>query len=219
LDARDEKPAGDAGRLVMARSALDGREMFRVALPLESFNALPIEECDGLFVVQGYRFPDKSQALLIDRTGKVRRRLDTQVLGAAQRGNDLVVHTKNDLVRLSAHGDALWSVQMSDDDWFGGGGLVSMRGGDLLAFRYEPMSDSGVDVVRIEPTAGKTVWKTHCKSLGVDHSKYSHRAKLTIEPTTVRVTSEASGGCFFEVLDMRDGRQLSRVLYDCDYEP
>jgi hypothetical protein len=95
--------------------------------------------------------------------------------------------------------------------WIAGGGLVELPGGDLLAFLYGCISDSGVQVIRLNPGTGKEVWQARCAPLGVMHSAYKHRATLTVEEGRVKVTSKGSGGTFVELLDLESGRQLKRT--------
>ena len=86
---------------------------------------------------------------------------------------------------------------------------VQLPGGDHIGFSFHPISDSGVDVVRLTPN-DKVVWKTHCPGLGVAHSKYKHKAEVAVEGDKVRVLSVGDGGTFVEILDAKTGKSLER---------
>jgi outer membrane protein assembly factor BamB len=202
----------ESGRLLTARTLTTGAEAFRVNLPVEDFDPLPIEEMAGLFLVQTVESPGgKGNALFIDRQGKVRHRLRRQVVAGLRRGADIVLLTSTDVVGLTPNGTVRWAVPFRSHEWIAGGGLVELPDGDVVAFRYGCISDSGVDVVRIEPSGGKAVWQAYCDRLGVGHSKYFHEANVVVKGGKVQVTSRASGGTFIEELDLRSGKRLSRA--------
>jgi hypothetical protein len=88
--------------------------------------------------------------------------------------------------------------------------LLPVVGGQLLAYIYCGSSDSGVQVMRLDPDSGKVVWRTRCPGLGVTHSKYHHRATVTVEGDRVRVMSHGSAGDFEDVLDLASGQRRRR---------
>jgi outer membrane protein assembly factor BamB len=199
------------GRWVTARSVKDGSEVFRVELPLEGFDAPPIEEVAGLFLVQVWgNASGEGAAVLIDRQGKVYHRFDRQVVAGKSLGEGRVFLTNRDVVRASPGGKVAWAVPFLDPEWIAGGGLLELEGGDLLAFLYCRIADSGVQVVRLDPEGGKQVWQTSCRGLGVAHSKYEQHAEVEIDGEFVKVTSRGSYGTFVELLDLASGRQLGR---------
>jgi outer membrane protein assembly factor BamB len=234
------------GRLVLARKAASGAEAFKARLPVRSkvtpdlvaaalrgevpwyvvegleavsFNPEPIAEVAGLFLVQAGRMsPETGAAFLLDRTGRVRHRLDRQVLAGIRQGGDRVLLTSRGVVRLSPQDKILWSVPFGQneamEDWFLCGGLKQLPGGDLLAFRYSPIDDSGVDLIRFTPSSGRVVWRAGCSGLGVEEieSEYDHEAAVVVKGDTVRVSSKADEGRFVEVLDLRTGKQLKRTV-------
>jgi outer membrane protein assembly factor BamB len=212
-DCTSPRYVGKSGRLLTARSTTNGAEVFRVQLPVEDFDPNPIEEVAGLFLVQTDEDPrGRGYSLLIDRQGKVRHQLKRQVLAGFRRGDDVVLLTSTDVVCLTSADKVRWTAKVRDHQWIAGGGLVPLGREDALAFRYGCISDSGVDVLRLNLATGKTVWETHCAALGVPHSKYLHEARVVVEGgDKVQVTSEASGGTFVEVLDLRTGKQRSRI--------
>lgn len=199
-----------SGRWVTARAAATGAEVFRVALPA-SFDPLPIREEAGLFLVQDHDAPGGAGlALLIDRGGRVRHRFDREVVAVRPAGAGLLVLTGRDVVRLSAAGEAEWSAPFGEYEWLAGGGLVPLPGGDVAAFVYGQISDSGVRVVRLDPAGGAKRWEAFCGSLGATHSGYNHEASLVAAGDRLTVTSRGSYGTFVEVLDAATGRQVSR---------
>jgi hypothetical protein len=205
--------AGVEGRWVTARAVASGKEVFKVRLPAKDFDPEPIVEFAGLFLVQTHEGPDgKGNAFLIDREGKVRHHFDREVVAGRMTGKDRVFLTSKEMVRITPGDKVLWTIPFgSARDWPAGGGLVDVPGGDLLAFRYGVISDSGVRVVRIDPAAGKVVWQASCAGLGVGHSKYRHEAMVMVEDKQVKVRSRGSFGSFTELLDLDSGRQVKRT--------
>jgi hypothetical protein len=190
----------------------DGKEAFRVRLPVKDFDPNPIREVAGLFLVQTTESPDgKGAALIIDRKGRVRFRLDRQVVDGKRQGEDVVLLTSREVVRLSADGKRRWAAAFQRPEWIAGGGVVDLADGDVLAFLYCQIADSGVQVVRLEAATGKQVWRARCAPLGVGHSKYRHDARVAVEGDRVQVTSTASGGTFVEILDLQTGEQVKRM--------
>ena len=201
----------EAGRWLVARQAATGTRVFRVALPIKDFDPNPIREVAGLFLVQTHEDPrGKGAALLVDRTGKVRHRFDRDVLDGRMQGKDRVFLTNRDVVRVAADGKVVWATAFPKAAWPAGGGLLEGLGGDLVAYLYGRISDSGVQVLRLDPKKGKALWSAKCAPLGVGHSKYRHRASVALEGGRLRVRSDGSAGSFTEVLDLRSGRRLER---------
>jgi outer membrane protein assembly factor BamB len=202
------------GRWLIARTTATGEEAFRVPLPVQDFDPVEIRQIAGLFLVQKIEMPDgKGGSYLIDRQGRVRHRFHRQVVAGRVQGEDRVFLTSTDVVRLSADDQVVWAVPFAGGEWIAGGGLLELEGGDLLAFLYGCISDSGVQVTRLDPATGKAVWQAGCAPLGVTHSEYDHRVRVAVEGSRVRVTSRGSGGTFVEVLDLGSGRQLRRTPY------
>ena len=148
---------------------------------------------------------------MLDRQGRVRYTFNHQVVAGLRQGKDRVFVTSHDVARLTADHKARWVVPFEDPEWIVGGGLVEVRGGDLLAFLYSEAADSGVQLMRLN-AAGKVVWRRYCRGLGVAHSEYSHHAKVAVEGNSVCVTSKGSEGTFVELLDLQTGKQLKRTV-------
>ena len=210
-DCSTEESIGSGGRWLVAYAVKDGAEVFRVRLPDKDFDPLPVREVSDLILVQPLDTPGGAgNAWLIDRMGEVRHRLDHQVVDGKSHGEDLILLTSHEVFRLSRDGKTLWTVPFTNREWLDDGGLQELKDGDLLAYLYGRISDSGVQVVRFTPE-GKESWRTDCAGLGVDHSKYQHRVKLTVDGERVRVSSRASGGRFDEILDLGSGHPLERT--------
>jgi outer membrane protein assembly factor BamB len=200
------------GRWLTARAVATGAEAFRVQLPPPPFDPLPIREVAGLFLIQATGAPGgRGAALLVDRGGPVRHRLDREVVEGQRRGEDLVLLTSRDVVRVTPDGRTAWASRMHNPEGIAGGGLLALAGGDLLAFLYGEFSDSGVQVVRLDPGTGRAVWQSFCEPLGVPHSAYRHQATVALEGSTVKVISRGTRGTFVERLDLRSGERVGRT--------
>jgi hypothetical protein len=200
-----------SGRWMTARDTATGKEVFRVGLPVDNFDPLPIADAAGLILVQKWDDPGgKGLALLIDRAGRVLHRFDRQVVTAHPlAGGDRLILTSRDVVRLSDAGDVKWSAPFQEQEWIAGGGFVPLSDGDIVAFLYGRINDSGVQLVRLDPVTGER-WAAYCKQLGTMHSEYSHTAVVKPVGDYLRVTSRGSHGTFVEVIDSRDGRSVGR---------
>jgi hypothetical protein len=197
-------------RWFLARDVRTGKEVFRTQLPAKDFDPDPIREIGGLFLVQTHESPGgKGQGLLIDRAGQVWNRFSRTVTAGINQGQDRIFLTSKEIVCLTPDRKARWTIEL-DEKWPAGGGLVALADGDVIAYLYGVISDSGVEVARIKPTTGKVIWKVECKPLGVGHSKYHHEATVEVQEKRLKVTSKASGGTFIEQLDLASGKQLER---------
>jgi outer membrane protein assembly factor BamB len=191
-----------------------GTVSFQTRLAQDMSDPEAVEEVGGLFLVQSREGPEgRGHALLIDRRGTVRSQLNRQVVSAKQYDGDVVCLTSKDVVRVTSRGAFAWTVPFYGHQWIAGGSLIDLPGGDMIAFQFGRIADSGVTLIRFDPNTGKEKWKTYCTALGVTHSKYAHDASVAIDGEKVRVTSKGSG-IFVEVLDLNTGRQLERTLKD-----
>jgi outer membrane protein assembly factor BamB len=200
------------GRWLTARATKSGAEVFKIRLATEEDNLQPIREITGLFLVQIMEHPGgKGNALLFDRQGQVRHRFDREIIDGRIQGEDRVFITSRDLVCLSPEGKTLWVAPFERKQWIAGGGLVYLPGDHLVAFLYGTINDSGVQVMRVDVSKGKVVWRASCAGLGVTHSIYEHQANVTLDEGQIKVNSEGSSGTFVEYLDLGTGRQLKRT--------
>jgi hypothetical protein len=134
-----------------------------------------------------------------------------EVVAEKPLGQDRVVLTSRGLTRVSPGGKMAWSVRFTYPVGAAGGGLLKLPDGDLLAFLYCQIADTGVQLVRLDPEDGRPVWQAYCRRLGVPlHSKYLHDAEVEIDDEFVKVTSRGAAGTFVELLDPGSGMQLGR---------
>lgn len=94
------------------------------------------------------------------------------------------------------------------------GGTLKLSDGGVLEFSYSPISDSGVQLRRLNRERGIT-WEQRCDGLGVMHSEYFQEVFVYLEGETVRVVSWGSRGKFVERLALNSGKKLSRSI-NCD---
>jgi hypothetical protein len=57
----------------------------------------------------------------------------------------------------------------------------------------------------MQAATGNVLWRASCAPLGVAHSKYSHRAIVTVKGSQLRVASRGSGGDWVEIRDLGSG--------------
>jgi hypothetical protein len=200
------------GPQVVGLAAASGAEVFRLSLPTDKdFRPVGVTEAAGLFLVQTHESPDgEGDAFLIDRAGRVRHRLERQVVSVLPSGPDLLLLTSADVRRVSPEGRTVWSAQFESWEWIAHGALMEAPGGDLLAVLYGGIADSGVQVMRFDPASGEVRWRAWCAPLGVSHSEYQHRATAEWDGGRLQVISRGSAGVFVEWLDGETGERLSR---------
>lgn len=197
-------------RWLVARLAKTGEETFRVSLPVKDFDPR-IEEMAGLFVVQTNEEPDGvGMALLIDRNGKEVHRFDRQVVAVWAAGDDWLVLTSRDLVRLHRDGAALWELPFPYHEWVADGGVARVAGNDMVVYRYCGIRDSGVLVIGFDALRGQKKWEAHCGGLRATHSAYGQEAAVHVEKDRIVVFSWGSAGAFVEFLDSKSGRSIRR---------
>jgi outer membrane protein assembly factor BamB len=138
-------------------------------------------------------------------------RLPVGAVAGLPQGEDRLLLTEKEVVRVCP-GKKGWATPLGERYGLKGGGLVEVDGGDVVAFSYGPISDSGVRLTRLNAATGKVVWRAHCAPLGVPHSRYWHAAAVMVEGRQLRVTSWGASGTFAEVLDLRTGKQLKRTV-------
>jgi hypothetical protein len=210
-DSRHATEISEGRRWLVGRRTTNGTVVFRVGLLLDDLSPRPIREIGGLFLIQTDEAPGgKADAVLVDREGKVRHRFDYQVVDGIRHGDDYIFLTSHSICRHATKDKVVWTIPFPYREWPAGGGLFLVPNGDVIAFLFSKISDSGVQVVRVDPLTGGVIWQARCKELGVLHSEYSHRAQVKVNGDTLRVTSQGSAGTFVEILDLASGEQLER---------
>jgi hypothetical protein len=202
-----EWPVSERQGWLTARDVKTGAEVFRVRLPPGYDDPQPIQEVAGLFLVQTL---GHGGGLMMDRKGEIRHRFNQEIIAGRLLGQDRVFLTSQDVVCRTPDDKTHWAVPFRNRQGFAGGGLMDVDGGDLVAYLYGQISDSGVQVVRLNPQTGQEVWQTYCSGLGVWHSQYSHKATVLLDRDHLKVTSRGSEGTFVELLDIQTGQSLGR---------
>jgi outer membrane protein assembly factor BamB len=138
-------------------------------------------------------------------------RLPQGAIAGLPQGEDRLFLTEKEVMRVCP-GKKVWATPLGEGSGLKGGGLVEVDGGDVVAFSYGPIFDSGVRLTRLNAATGKVVWRAYCAPLGVGHSEYWHAAAAAVEGQQLRVTSWGAYGTFTELLDPRTGKQLKRTM-------
>jgi outer membrane protein assembly factor BamB len=199
------------GRL-MARAVATGTEVFQALLPPGYEDSAPLQEIAGLFLVQTPPSGGQGKALLLDRKGQVRHQYNGQIFAGRLRDGGTVFLTNKEVVCLSGKEKIRWSIPFAHLEDAAGGGLVDLGGGDLVAFLYSRVSDSGVQVIRLDPATGQVVWQVCCPPFGaLFYTRYSQDVTVRVEGNRTGVTSRGSSGTFVEVLDLETGQRLGRT--------
>lgn len=204
-------PAIDAdGRWLVARAIATGKEMFKVKLPDSMDDVNRVRECAGFLLVQ-QRFR-RQPSLLINDKGQVVLRISKYVIDGVRQADDIVIQTTEGASRLSLKNETKWTItpkRLGD-----AGGFLPLENGDLIAFWYGPISDSGAGVVRLDPATGTVRWQTTCRSLETGHSKYRHEVTIKLDKDRLKVASIGSNGRWVELLNLQTGKQLRREQRD-----
>lgn len=199
------------GRCLVARETQTGSEIFRARLPDES-DPDAIREIGEMLVVTdaGFGKTHPAYARFFDRAGKLRFELPEHPAQFWAAGSDLVMVTPDRLARIDPQGKTMWETkELRSGD---GAGFAALPGGDFLTYVWEPISDEGVDVMRVNAANGQIAWKVHCAGLGVSHSKYWQRCYVEVRGDVLVIVSQAAGGHFVEVLDAGKGVSVKRTL-------
>ncbi len=200
-------------RPLVARRVSDGKKVWETRLP-DDVDPESMRDVGELLLVCENDFQDDSWSRFYELDGTLRFELAEVVCDARPTDDGgVIVLTEARLAAIGPDGKTRWeSVGVAGEPGlsFGGGKLIALPGGDVIAMAYMSMADSGVDLVRVRPTDGSLVWKARAEPLGVPHSKYWHRPRLEPRGEQLIVVSEASGGCFVEVRETASGALVRR---------
>jgi hypothetical protein len=200
-------------RQVVALTADAGTEVFRLSLPTDrNFRPVAIEETAGLFMVQTHESPSgKGDTFLFDRAGQIRHRFPRQVVTVVPEGQDRVFLTSADVRRVTRDDRTVWSTPLASPEWIAGGKILEAPDGDLVAFLYGGIANTGVQLIRVDPDEGKKRWEAYCDPLpNVIHSEYLHAVDVEWCDGHLRVISHGSAGNFVEWLDGQTGKRTRR---------
>jgi hypothetical protein len=119
----------------------------------------------------------------------------------------------SDNERIPNDGEKLQDLaeRVPDPDWFRTKATLKIAGGGHLVFRYGRMSDSGVELQRLDARGG-TLWVQSCAPVGVCHSEYYHDVFAHVEGNTIKIISRGSYGTFVERIDLHSGRRIARSV-------
>jgi outer membrane protein assembly factor BamB len=193
---------------VVARNASDGKEVLKTPLPKDA-NPDKLEAFEGRVWVH-----DSSHhySWLIDETGVVRARLET-ILALHELADGWLAMSEKRWLRLDRNGSVRWERKGPPNIFVGAGGFVELTAGEVVAFNYGAISDSGVELVRLNLATGEESWRVGCAPLGVAHSEYFHEAYVLARDNELVVVSQGSSGAFVEVRDLRKGEKLRRFEF------
>jgi len=164
----------------------------------------------GRIVVDGPDGASPGPTYLLDLEGKVVHRFDRPVIQGIPVDGEAIVLTSDDVRCFTAEGRLRWQVPFACKESRAGGGLNRVEG-DLIAYTYGRISDSGVQVLRINVKKGTPVWQTSCEGLRVEHSEYHHQARVVKwDENFLHVFSRGSRGSFLEALYLPSGRSVLR---------
>jgi len=202
------------GHRITARRLRDGAVAWRV--PQANRNEPDhLLQAGNLLFVRHNGGITRAATLCLDTAGTTRFKLGEYVFSAHLVDDDLLIATTRRVARLKRDGHVVWETGQGydwDANWpFDTGEFVSLAGGDVLVVFYGPISDSGVEVWRLDAGDGRIRWKACCEPLFVGHSEYSHEVRVTTLKQETVVLSQGSAGSFIEVLSLDDGKQLKRV--------
>jgi outer membrane protein assembly factor BamB len=196
-------------RFVVARRLADGKEAFRVELPLD-FDPQPMHVVGDRVVVTGWR---DATVFFDAHDGSGRLEVDDLIFAAQVIGGDLLFASDQRIARIRMRDRSIvWSRSPPANRTFSGGGFVAVPGGDLLLFDYSAISDSGVEVIRLHPHDGGEVYRVQCAGAGVDHSEYLHRADVRLNGDRVSVHSVGLDATFDQELALATGKTLRRSV-------
>lgn len=113
-------------------------------------------------------------------------------------------------------GKILAEAVFNRPEFIPGGWLLPLAGGDVLAFTFCRISDSGVQIMRVNSQSGAILWSAYCPTLRMSHSEYSHEAHALVNVAANRaaVMSGDDGGRFVELLDLTSGQRIVRWRFD-----
>ena len=201
------------GRWLKARNIEDGHEVWKVRLPDECEPHALLAVGD-LFLVRSGELLREGLTYVVDRSGTVRLKLDEFVFSGSMAGQEILLAGNRSITRMTLDGQVRWTIptprRWKEPCPFSTAEFLPLPNNDFILFFYGPISDSGVEVWRLDGVKGTIRWETHCPSLGVIHSMYTQHVIVTISGDRLVVVSLAGGGNFREDLSLATGESLRR---------
>ena len=197
-------PGARPERWLVAYQRDDGKEAFRVALPTDEEPETPVVIGEHL-LVRGDKY-----SLLVNAKGAEVFRLTERIsqLKEAAPGQWFAVSDKR-IFSIERGGKVSWELTGFAENFVHETHLATLPDGDLLLYNFGAISDSGVELVRLDKT-GKERWRSRCQPAGVDHSEYEHRAYVVVRGDDLIVVSQGSYANFIEIVDAKSGASKQR---------
>jgi outer membrane protein assembly factor BamB len=192
-------------RSLVAVRLADGKQVWRSPIAAESD---PDDiQVDARHVI----VRDTSRRLMIvfDHSGKEVYRVTEAVESTWVNPFGMLVFGDKTITQRDDAGRTLWTHAPLRSTFVAGNDVVPIQT-DILIANHGRIDDSGVDLVRLRADTGALVWEARIPGLGVAHSQYLHLAYLDVQGNKVFVVSQASGGSFFERVDLATGKREAR---------
>ena len=197
-------PGARPERWLVAYQSADGREAFRVALPTEEEPETPVVVGKNL-LLRGDKY-----SLLVNAKGEELFRLPERISQLKELQTDQWIATSDKRIfALQKGGTISWEITGFEENFVHATRLLLLPDGDLLLYNFGAISDSGVELVRLDK-AGKERWRSRCKPAMVDHSEYYHQAYVTLRNDDLIVVSQGSYANFIEIVDAKSGASKQR---------
>jgi|ERR1043166_4406228 hypothetical protein len=102
--------------------------------------------------------------------------------------------------------------------WDGHGETVFIVTDDVLYYSDHHQASTGCQVIAIDLTTGKQLWKTRLKGLGpISHFRYRNQVNLDLEDRdTLRIFGRESAGGYVELVDRKTGKTVGNRKYKGD---
>ncbi len=193
------------GRALRALRPSDGKELWKSALE-DEMDPDAIEVGPRQLVV---RDASHRATIVFDHAGHELARLHEAIWSISFQPTGVLLFGDKRVVLLDDGGAVRWTHPALASTFVAGTDVVATSAGLLLG-NYGAISDSGVDLVLVDPATGATRWETRIRGLGVGHSEYFHTAYLDVRGGKVFVVSQGSAGAFFERVDLATGKREQR---------
>jgi outer membrane protein assembly factor BamB len=197
-------PGARPERWMVAYQSSDGKESFRVALPTDEEPETPVVVGSNL-LVRGDKY-----SLLVNAKGEEIFRLKERISQIKELQADKWFVTSDKRIFAIERGAKIsWELKGFRENFVHETKVIVLPGGELLLYNFGAISDSGVELVRLDKD-GKERWRSSCKPAGVDHSEYYHQAYITLRGDDMIVVSQGSYANFIEIVDAKSGVSKQR---------
>jgi hypothetical protein len=100
-------------------------------------------------------------------------------------------------------------------EWQGHAETVFVVTGDVLYYTDHDQTSTGCQVVAVDLTNGKRLWKVRLKGLGpITHTRYRNQVNIGLEDVdTLRIFGRESAGGYVELVDRHKGKTVANRKY------